>query len=52
MVKTWPIIRHIRWAFNVIAYERHLSRCRSMGLGFAENKADMDYIRGIWKGIN
>lgn len=51
-VKTLPIIRHIRWIFNVIAFEKHLMMCRAMGIGIHPQKSDIEYLNGIRKGLH
>lgn len=51
-IKTLPIIRHVRWIFNLIAFEKHMMVCRAMGLGFAPQKSDIEYLEGIRKGLH
>ena len=47
-----PVIRHVRYGWNCWLFNRHMDRCRSIGLGFAAQQSDLDYLDGILKGRN
>jgi hypothetical protein len=47
-----PVIRHVRYGWNCWLFNRHMDRCRSIGLGFIAQQSDLDYLDGILKGRN
>jgi hypothetical protein len=47
--KLWGV-RHIRWWWMAVRLNLHLARCRSVGLGFFANEADISYLDAVWRG--
>lgn len=49
MKRLWGI-RHIRWFFLHYGLNRHIDRCRSMGLGYFAQQSDIDYLDAVLRG--
>jgi hypothetical protein len=49
-MKTWPIIRHIRWYICLVQVNRHYAMWRSLGYLPVNAESDYQVLDKIWQG--
>lgn len=49
-MKTWPIIRHIRYFYYVRQVNRHYEMWSSLGYLPVNAQSDIEYLNAIWRG--
>lgn len=47
--KVWGV-RHIRWFYLSWRLYSHIRHCRSWGLGYFAQPADLEYLERVWRG--
>lgn len=49
-MKTWPVIRHLRYIWLAWRLSRYMDTCRQLGLGITPNPNDLRYLEDVLRG--